>query len=78
MKWKRKIELKYIINSRPALMPEDDVPIDIVENLCEILDKDAELAIFANDLRDCQVVEEFNNILDDIYDYCDENKIWIS
>jgi len=78
MTWKRKIKLKHIIDSRPELMDEDDVPINIVEELCEILDKDPELAIFANDLRDCQIVQEFNDMIDDIYDYCDDNKIWIN
>lgn len=76
--WKREIKLKNIINSRPELMEEDDVPINIVEEICEILEKDPELNIFTDDIRVCQTVEEFNGEMDNIYDYCDDNKILIN
>ncbi len=58
-------------------MDEDNVPMSIIEGLCEILNKDPELKIFTDEMRCCQTVEEFKQGIDDIYDYCDENKIWV-
>jgi len=77
MNWKKKIQLKHIICSRPELMPEDDVPTNIIEEICEILEKEDELKIFCDDLRYCNLVCEFNDVLEDIYDYCDNNGIWL-
>lgn len=76
--WKRQIRLKDIINSRPELEDIDDLPINIAEEICEILEKDSELNIFSDNIRSCQTVEEFNQAMDDVYDYCDDNKILIN
>jgi len=76
--WKREIKLNHIINSRPELIDEDDLPISIAEAVCEILEKDPELNIFSDEIRLCITVEEFNGEMDNIYDYCDDNKILIN
>lgn len=76
--WLKQIDLKHIINSRPDLVDEDDIPSGIIGEICAVLEKDVDLRLFVDDIRHCKTVEEFNSVIDDLYDFCDTHRIWIN
>ena len=80
--WRHKINIKQYFADIDAGPDGDDqlLPTDIRNKVAFELSKVGGLYEFRNELLDTSQVEtagDFNEWLERLYDYCDENRIWL-
>lgn len=84
MKWQWKINIKDCLVDEKGeaydLEDCDAIPIHVRKSVCNELKKVKLLDSFRERLEnesDISTVDEFNNWLTELYDFCDENRIWL-
>ena len=71
--WLKKIELKEPINKYVYY----DYPFDkFKEDVIKILEEN-NLGVFAKRLKRIKTEKGFDNILEELYNFADENRIWL-
>lgn len=75
--WQAKIQIKYLLTDEEDLTPEQinkkGKTIAAILKNCPSFD-DGEIITNFEGVDD---LDEFNSILDDLYDYCDTVRIWV-
>ena len=77
--WKYEIEIKHLIDDE-ADPNDDDNAIDVGKQIANRLKgyKLFEDSIFITRFeQDVDTVDDLNHYLDELYDYCDEELIWV-
>ena len=77
MNWKRTVKLKHILESAPDLNDDDTLPPSVKTLFCDTLANDHDLKQFVSYFKKAITVNDFNNAMAELYDFCDYNKIWI-
>jgi len=74
-RWKRTLRITH-------LFTKSEDPKDIKESMnkvADVIEKFRPLENFdaVNDFRDCSDLDEANDLINQLYDYCDSNLIWV-
>ena len=79
-KWTHKIDIKQFFGEGAEFRDEDSLPITIRHNITTEMKKVPQLKEFWEKLEnenEVGSVEQFNEFLEELYDYCDERFIWL-
>ena len=81
MKWKTELQINEIVSkyNSDAWCDEDLIPDGLIDDIVEELEKQTNLRLrsFAKTFKQCVIVGDFNDTLAELYDYADENGIWL-
>lgn len=82
--WNKKIQVEDILKLDDAIKAGQEISKRITEQLAEYLDSsealayDDELADIEYEFRHVADTEDFNNVLDQFYDWADEKRVWLA
>jgi hypothetical protein len=77
MAWKQSINIKPALQKGDDLDDDDKLPEGIKDEVVGELARVPALTCFIEEVKHCETVGEFNDILDDIYDVADKQRIWL-
>lgn len=81
--WNKKVQIKDILKESDAIKAGQEISKRITEQLAEYMDSEAlayddELADIEYEFRHVADTEDFNNVLDQFYDWADEKRVWLA
>lgn len=80
--WEKSIKVKDILEWKDAIASGKEMSNRIVDQLAECMDSEAitfddELADIEYSFRHVADIDDFNNILEQFYDWADEKRVWL-
>lgn len=78
MKWKQTVKLKHLLTEEETPEAVGAAMNAVAAALTEAFHPDSELQELIDEMSCCNDLDDANNLLDSLYDWADNNRVWIT
>ena len=75
--WLHTVNIKPSLDLAGDVRDRDPVPLEVLESLVQVLQSNPLTSPYIRRFKHCKTVRGFNNVLANLYNYADRERIWL-